>query len=79
MLDVLAEAGIVIPSREGRWPGGGGHNPGDLGEDLVQRGVREIPILPGEPAETYEMSSAKPRRVVRATRLFHILAKGQLP
>jgi hypothetical protein len=43
VLDVLAEAGIVIPSREGRWPGGGGHNPGDLGEDLVARGGTRNP------------------------------------
>jgi hypothetical protein len=27
-------AGISVPDTTGKWPGGGGSNPGDLGEDL---------------------------------------------
>ncbi len=43
VLELLADIGIKIDSEEGTWPGGGGNNPGDLGEDLVQDhdGVRK--------------------------------------
>lgn len=38
VLDLLEDVGIVIESQEGTWPGGGDHNPGDLGEDLEDLG-----------------------------------------
>lgn len=34
VLDAAETAGILIPRTEGTWPGGSGHNPGDLGEDI---------------------------------------------
>lgn len=43
VLDLLDEVGIVIESEEGTWPGGGGHNPGDLGEDLDDLGGERNP------------------------------------
>lgn len=33
-IEVAGAAGWNIKSKKGVWPGGGGHNPGDLGEDL---------------------------------------------
>ncbi|MCL1658564.1 MULTISPECIES: hypothetical protein [Elizabethkingia] len=30
----LAKAGISLPKTSGNWPGGGGSNPGNLGQDL---------------------------------------------
>lgn len=43
VLDLLKDVGIVIDSEEGTWPGGGGHNPGDLGEDLEDLGGERNP------------------------------------
>jgi len=43
VLDLLEDVGIVIESQEGTWPGGGGHNPGDLGEDLEDLGGERNP------------------------------------
>ncbi|MFD2555242.1 hypothetical protein [Sphingobacterium tabacisoli] len=33
-IDVAKAGGLNLPSTSGRWPGGGGFNPGDLGQDL---------------------------------------------
>ena len=33
-IDAFANAGISIPKTSGSWPGGGGANPGNLGQDL---------------------------------------------
>ncbi|MCL1650635.1 hypothetical protein M2T70_16865 [Elizabethkingia anophelis] len=33
-IDALAKAGISLPKTSGNWPGGGGSNPGNLGQDL---------------------------------------------
>jgi hypothetical protein len=38
VIGVLAEIGIKVPDTQGSWPLGGGTNPGDLGEDLVEQG-----------------------------------------
>jgi hypothetical protein len=35
-LNVCILAGITLPDTHGSWPGGGGSNPGDLGEDIRQ-------------------------------------------
>ena len=43
-LDLLEEIGAGITSQEGTWPGGGGHNPGDLGQDIeALGGIRNTP------------------------------------
>ena len=35
-IDAAAAVGISINTQQGTWPGGGGRNPGDLGEDLKE-------------------------------------------
>jgi hypothetical protein len=37
-IDLLDQLGLDVPDTEGSWPGGGGSNTGDLGEDLIQEG-----------------------------------------
>lgn len=37
-LELLKKIGIDIATKDGTWPGGGGTNPGDLGEDLKNIG-----------------------------------------
>lgn len=44
VLELLEEIDILIDSQEGTWPGGGGHNPGDLGEDLEALGGVQNPV-----------------------------------
>ena len=48
VLDLLNDIGINIESEEGTWPLGGGHNPGDLGEDLVEHYDGERNAEPAE-------------------------------
>ncbi len=33
-LDIMESVGLSLPNTAGVWPGGGGRNPGDLGEDI---------------------------------------------
>jgi len=33
-VDMAESIGVEVPKTEGEWPGGGGLNPGDFGEDL---------------------------------------------
>lgn len=46
-LNVFAAAGINLPRTTGTWPGGGGCNPGDLGED-----IRAMPLTSNESLNT---------------------------
>lgn len=37
-IDTANQAGLGVPYTKGTWPGGGGCNPGDLGQDLIEMG-----------------------------------------
>jgi uncharacterized membrane protein YgcG len=47
-LDVAKAAGQDVETKEGEWTGGGGHNPGDLGEDLVANGGERVTVCGGD-------------------------------
>ncbi len=45
-LESAKKAGIDLPDTQGSWTGGGGSNPGDLGEDIRKRNIVESLINP---------------------------------
>ena len=47
VLCLLKEIDESIDATEGTWDGGGGHNPGDLGEDLIPLGGKRNPKASG--------------------------------
>jgi hypothetical protein len=56
-----ATGGVTLPDTQGSWPGGGGSNPGQLGEELKKQGATENPSQADLADEPWSRSLARTR------------------